>query len=667
MSKEYMIPLVIGVTGHRDIPNEDIPFLKEKVEELFSTLEKKYPTTPFILLSPLADGADRVVVEVALAKFKDKITIKLPFPFDEDLYIDTLGKGISKANEEELIEKSKSEYKILKSKVEKDNESIEIKLGFDRDLYNLINQSEIDNTFYEKHIIGSSIIPKEYDEFIEKFEKNNKRIKYKNIKNENNEDLLTKNEYLQKLLKREGYALVGEYVAIHSHILIALENPKSKGGVGGTSEIVEKKLNGEYEILTKQSDVSQPEQGIVYQVNTPRLKDDKEQKLLDEEKYKFKKLFPNTQEVKEPKDIFKRFNFTDLKKHLFSKPCLTFTQEKKLNPFRQQHMRIECLNKMIKNNLNKIKIDAEEDIKDFEEKSNKKESNENILRLIEIRRAIATISRSSQDKMNKMQKWLLGLILLTTMIISTKSIYSKLISESLNIIYPLIIALFYILITHFKNHKSIYEDTRAISEGIRVQIAWSIVHIKESVALNYLSRQKDELNWIRSSLRVLSIFSSNEKTEVLKEDLKTVESYWIDKQIGFFESRIKEYTHIEECRNSTINILLVCFVCLSLFFSFNNFFKFYGISAQIQTIALSIPLVLLAYYKTKQLFDGYEKIIKQYELSLDSFRRAKKLLSHNDNYTEHREVIKSLGKEALFENSYWTILRREKEFKAPSL
>ena len=76
-------------------------------------------------------------------------------------------------------------------------------------------------------------------------------------------------------------------------------------------------------------------------------------------------------------------------------------------------------------------------------------------------------------------------------------------------------------------------------------------------------------------------------------------------------------------------------------------------------------MILLAFFKSKQLFDGYDKIIKQYEISLDSFKRAKELLSKEK--TDKNEVLKKLGQEALFENSFWTILRREKNYKTPSL
>jgi hypothetical protein len=60
------IPLIVGVTGHRDLVEEDIPRIKDLVREALRSLKKQYPHTPLVLLSPLAEGADQLVAEVAL-------------------------------------------------------------------------------------------------------------------------------------------------------------------------------------------------------------------------------------------------------------------------------------------------------------------------------------------------------------------------------------------------------------------------------------------------------------------------------------------------------------------------------------------------------------------------------------------------------------------------
>ena len=60
------IPLIVGVTGHRDLVAEDVPRIRELVREVLRTLKKEYPHTPLVLLSPLVEGADQLVAEVAL-------------------------------------------------------------------------------------------------------------------------------------------------------------------------------------------------------------------------------------------------------------------------------------------------------------------------------------------------------------------------------------------------------------------------------------------------------------------------------------------------------------------------------------------------------------------------------------------------------------------------
>lgn len=611
--KDYMIPLVIGVTGHRDILKEDIKPLEKKIEEIFKSLEKKYPITPFILLTPLADGADRIAARVALEKFKDKITIKVPLPFDEETYKGTFGVDTLISNEdsileyEEIIEQIAKQENVTKS-------SIEIKMNFKKANYT------------------------------------------------------SGTEELKTNIRHDQYSLVGEYIAIHSHILIALENPKSNGKAGGTSEVVKNKLSGKYKFLGQRNDISQPEQGIVYHINTPRLG-----LPIERKKYRILKIFPN---VDEPDNwIITDWNkneyestescLKNFKEHLFSKPCLTITQKENLNSYRQQHIQIECLNKKIdedsENIKNKIKKDS-----DIEFFKNKKET-EDSFKLSLLRRAVTTISRKHKSKMESIEKDLLLLLLLSTSIVLTKSLFPEYITHLLNIFYPIIIIIFYVLVTYFKNYKKIHEDARAISEGIRIQIAWNIGKVNESVALNYLSRQKDELTWIRSSLRTLNIFNSNDKSDLTTDDIKEVEKYWIDEQIGYFKKNIKEYKEIENNVNKRIKILLFSFVFFSLFFSLNTYMNYFDIPI-IKTLTLSIPLVLLAFLKSKQLFDGHEKTIKQYELSLGSFKRAKELLAREGiDQKDKKEILKNLGQEALFENSFWTILRREKSYKTPSL
>jgi hypothetical protein len=74
-------PLVFGVSGHRDLREQDVAELEKKVREVLLGFRKQYPATPFILLSPLAEGADRLVARVALEPdIRARLVVPLPMP-----------------------------------------------------------------------------------------------------------------------------------------------------------------------------------------------------------------------------------------------------------------------------------------------------------------------------------------------------------------------------------------------------------------------------------------------------------------------------------------------------------------------------------------------------------------------------------------------------------
>lgn len=216
MHRNNKIPIILGVTGHRNIKEEDYDNLESSVMKIFDSLEEKYSSTPIILLTPLADGADRLVAKVALdEKYLKRIKIVIPLPFDEDIYKDTFGKGIFKSDNDEFIKKSIQEYDDLKNRI-------------------LLDKRDF------KHIISL-----EFD-----------RKKYDNVSDDE-----------KRNIRRKQYAKVGEFIAIHSNILIALENPNSDKKKGGAKEIVQKKLSGEYEYFNSENTLIQPEKGLVYRIN----------------------------------------------------------------------------------------------------------------------------------------------------------------------------------------------------------------------------------------------------------------------------------------------------------------------------------------------------------------------------------------------------------------
>ena len=71
--------LVIGVTGHRRLRSEDVPGLQARVRAFLQALQTRYPELPQVLLSPLAQGSDQLVAQVAL-ELGLRVIAPLPLP-----------------------------------------------------------------------------------------------------------------------------------------------------------------------------------------------------------------------------------------------------------------------------------------------------------------------------------------------------------------------------------------------------------------------------------------------------------------------------------------------------------------------------------------------------------------------------------------------------------
>src|SRR5579871_4386673 len=80
-STDARLPLVIGVTGHRDLRPAAHAELASCVRTILVDLRTTYPNTPLLLLSPLAEGADRLVAEVSLEPaIGARLMVPMPMP-----------------------------------------------------------------------------------------------------------------------------------------------------------------------------------------------------------------------------------------------------------------------------------------------------------------------------------------------------------------------------------------------------------------------------------------------------------------------------------------------------------------------------------------------------------------------------------------------------------
>src|SRR4051812_20981726 len=72
-----------GVSGHRDLVPADLPELRRQLRDIFRRYMSRKPTATFELLTPLAEGADRIAAHEALAL---GIKLVVPMPMAQAEY-----------------------------------------------------------------------------------------------------------------------------------------------------------------------------------------------------------------------------------------------------------------------------------------------------------------------------------------------------------------------------------------------------------------------------------------------------------------------------------------------------------------------------------------------------------------------------------------------------
>ena len=76
------IPMIIGVTGHRAIREQDIPVLRAIVTAELNKMMATYPHSSFVMLNSVASGADSLCAEAALS-IGMRLVCPLPTPVSE--------------------------------------------------------------------------------------------------------------------------------------------------------------------------------------------------------------------------------------------------------------------------------------------------------------------------------------------------------------------------------------------------------------------------------------------------------------------------------------------------------------------------------------------------------------------------------------------------------
>jgi len=101
--------IIIGVTGHRKLPNE--PLIEKKLQEILTQIRQKKlfshnKDIAFTILSPLAEGADRLAAREILKDNNSQLEVVLPL--EKHDYMNDFETPESKTEFEKFLSKAKT-------------------------------------------------------------------------------------------------------------------------------------------------------------------------------------------------------------------------------------------------------------------------------------------------------------------------------------------------------------------------------------------------------------------------------------------------------------------------------------------------------------------------------------------------------------------------------
>lgn len=105
----FAVPMIVAVTGHRDLVAEEIPAIRQRVSTFLTNLQREYPERGVTVMSALAEGADQLVAEEAV---KLKIPLVVPLPMSRQLYKKDFDNATAREKFELLCSKAAEIYEL---------------------------------------------------------------------------------------------------------------------------------------------------------------------------------------------------------------------------------------------------------------------------------------------------------------------------------------------------------------------------------------------------------------------------------------------------------------------------------------------------------------------------------------------------------------------------
>jgi hypothetical protein len=561
-----LIPFVIGVTGHRDLRPGDVPALEIAVHKVLDELRIGMKSTPLMLLSGLAEGADQLMARVALSCGAQLgAVLPMPAPF----YRSTLD------------ESAQAPFDALLARA---SVVIVLPLG--------------DAT--EAQLATSADA------------------------------------------RADRYEALAVFLATHCHALIALWDGAPSAKKGGTAQVVRYMLEGPPGIAEEE-----PLAGLVYHIQTARLSH-----AVAPAGGVPEARLRTSLDNKNDDEAVKDFEVTMRRLDAFNRDVAAGVE-----PACQE---CDCL------------LPGHEDGSAVPAYCG---------RVAQYYRAADQVSLRFNELTKTTLKALLAFALLA---LAGFEVYAHVLpyNVALWLVYPvsLLIGWFVYRFARRREVENRYLDYRALAEALRVQFFWSLAGIPRSVSDYYLQHHRTELDWIRSTLRAVSIFQAAERDHRPAEYAGGVQlalKHWVADQANWYGNKSKKQkSTLEQLDRWSWSLLLgvgvvSAVIPLSLLLGWPWLAGWQSMASHEPwhgLLLLLVPLPSLAIGLFRVWVDqaGYAEQARNYNRMAHVFGQAEKRVERDlgaGKLDEARETLGRLGIEALDENGDWLLLHRERPLR----
>lgn len=563
VTAEHLVPIAIGITGHRDLRPQDIPQLEATLRGVLRELRQRYPSTPITVVSALAEGADRLAARIAL---QEGARLVAPLPMRRELYETDFPTEASRTEFAEFLARAWS--------------------WFELPLLPGATEDEIS-------IYGPA--------------------------------------------RDRQYAYVGAYLARNSQMLIAMWDGVPLELVGGTAFIAEFQLKGIPPTYIPRHSIFEPEEtGPVYHIITPRIRNQQP----PENPCTLRKLYPE------------RFG----------------SQANGERAFQEMLARIERLNRAIIQQTPPGLPQFANQLRD--------PAHHEVLQTLQRCTLIDQVATAEQARASRKTVALSAATLL--MIVTMNAL--ALMPFSLSSIFVSYLLPLLLLLTaggwtaYLLRGTSPYFDYRALAEGLRVRTFWLLSGINEPVAEHYLGKQRSELDWVRQSLRAVTLPMMQGSRCYLSPsfpanstDWSIVEKEWIAVQERYYTAAAKrEEVLARRARGVAVLVLLSGVLVTLLQLAWGQPLNYAPIAVIVYAewlLPLVVGLLLMLVIRTTMQDYG-----RRYQRMATLFQQGDRILRDllsGQEYESARQMVTALGKEALNENGEWLLRHRTRPIIVP--